>query len=129
MLLLAGCKQPGTIVIDVDLPSTCDTPDNVGIYLVQDFTCDGCDCGECFGECNADNCVQVCGGELCDAADLAAGIDFDPPRPGLFAVIYEYFENDALGTPRLSATACEQIVLDADGTASSELSPAAVCCP
>jgi hypothetical protein len=127
LLLLIGCKERGTLSLDLDVPATCEPWDRVQVYLVRAATCD-CVCDECLAACDAaDTCTLGCPPEGCPASALDDGLAVAPPASGFYAVVYQFLSaGDGL---RVHATACQEVEVMADGTASMTYQVAAHCCP
>jgi hypothetical protein len=116
-----GCKSPGTISVAFDFDDSCvgrAEADQARVYLVRNGACETCACGDCFDACTGDaTCAIACDGGFC-APDELAGLEIEPPAPGAWALVVEYYVRDSDGAAQLGASACALIELDEDGTES-----------
>lgn len=125
-----GCKSQGTGTVDIDF-GTCtgrDMATEVRVYLIAGGTCAGCECGGCFDLCNQGNCTLVCEGGNCSVAEVESGLSFEPPEPGLYAVLFDYSYPGPDGVALLGASACAEVVVDADGTDDFSVTAQTACC-
>jgi hypothetical protein len=131
-LCLLGCRERGTITVDLDLAAgTCtDSATHVSLDLVRNGSCAECMCDEC--ECTNDNnrsCTQACPDGLCAIADLDDGVSLDPSEPGRYMAIIKVFERSGVVANRL-AIYCGEFDVMADGTENVTIAPMEVCgCP
>ena len=128
-LVLLACKDPGTAAIDIQFGQCTgrDAATNVRVYLIADATCASCQCGNCFDACATDNCTIACDGNDCSTDALEAGLTLDPPGSGLYATIFEYTYQQG-NVRRIGASACAELVLDADGTKDLMFEAETACC-
>ena len=129
-LSTAGCKSRGIALVEIEFCDDCDgrnAATDVRIYTLAGATCASCECGGCFSQCNVDNCTIACDDGFCAVDDLD-DLTIEPPGSGLYAIIFEYSYVDGDGIRRLGATACAEIVLDADGTTDYKYFADTACC-
>jgi len=121
VLALAACKQQGTITLDLNA-QTCSAADSLEVYFVKGTGCGTCGCGGC-DVCASGACKNVC--VNCSPADLTTGLPLDPaPGPGTYAVLV-----NEVSAGHVSAVACvDGVEIDADGTASRQVTLDAKCC-
>lgn len=125
---LAGCKDRGARTFELDIPAECGAPELVEVFLVRDARCDDCRCDECARLCQGSLCQLGCPDGPCPIDTLDDGLSLRPEEPGEYAVIYRFSALDD-GQLRVVATACADLIADADGTASSRDVLTADCCP
>lgn len=113
----ASCKDPGTLVVDVELPGACASATQVVAYAIPDAACGEVACGKYADACDA-GCTLVCG----EGCPLEA-LDVRPP-PGRYALVIDYYDDAGLAV----ATACAQLTVDADGTSDATVAAEAACC-
>jgi len=132
LLSTVACKSKGTTTIDIEFGECAGRDDAtlVRVYLIEGASCAGCDCsGGCFDQCGPDNCTVACDGEFCDVAEIESGLSLPEVSAGLHAVVFEYsYIDPATGLARVGATACAELVLDADGVNDSTQSADTDCC-
>ncbi len=122
LVAVVGCASPGTITVSIDIDPTCRSYTYSVIYASSDLSCAECHCGSCFDLCDNATCYLACGNGICDADELDAGLQLDPP-PGRHALIIELWDdNDVV------AQACQDVTVDADGTSSRTLEAVATTC-
>jgi hypothetical protein len=132
LVLLVACKSRGEADLKIEFPqdATCTPFDGteVSAYILSNAaSCDTCQCGACFDACHAENCVSVCD-DGCPVADLERGISIQPQGGGLYTVIFDFSIIDAQGIRHLVASACAEVVVEDDGTATKSAVAAGVCC-
>src|SRR5262249_61532547 len=111
-----------------DAPCTPFDGTEVSAYILANAaSCDSCQCGACFDACHADNCVSACDGG-CPVDELQHGIAIQPPRGGLYTVIFDFSIVDVQGVRHLVASACAEVVVEDDGTSDKTAVAAGVCC-
>jgi hypothetical protein len=124
----SGCKERGTLALDLEFPATCEEATHVSVHLARNVTCADCRCEDCLVRlCGAGNCTPVCQGAQCSIEDFERGIEADPPEAGLYAVIYLLLRPRGGGFEAV-ASACADVEVDSDGTESSEQSVTGTCC-
>lgn len=126
--LLAGCKDRGARTFELDIPAECGAAELVEVFLVRDAACGDCACDDCARLCQGERCQLGCPDGPCPIEALDDGLAIRPEEPGEYAVIYR-FSAITGGQLRVVATACADVVADADGTASSFEPLTAGCCP
>src|SRR5262249_59963558 len=120
-----GCVPRGRARVPVEFegggcPSGSDW---VNVFLLPDVRCDACRCaGGC--DCNPTSCTPACTG--CDLSKLAQGIAIQPPRPGPYAVVFEFTPH---GGGPVTALACANVTVDNDGTEDKSVVASGMCCP
>ena len=127
---LAACKERGTIAIDLTLPPTCvraSEATQVRMQVVKGGSCMACTACNC--PCPGTACITGldCQDQPWCSLDDAKrdGIEFDPPSPGSYALSYTFY--DALGVK--VGLVCADVVVESDGTTSSNAATTSVCCP
>lgn len=125
--VIAACKQPGTVAIDIDGLGACTAATRVQVYLIAGATC-ACTCGECVASCRPETCTVGCPPEGCPISSLDDGLAVTPPAGGQYAVLYQ-LRDDTGPVPVVVATACTVITVDDDGTGDQSFTAAATCCP
>jgi hypothetical protein len=133
LLMLAGCKDRGTIRIDLSTSCPSGTVTAVRFQVVRNGSCGTCTCSTCACENTPEQqCLTdiPCSGAGCSIEEAQAdGIVFDPPAAGRYALTYELLDGSQGPTARPVAVFCTVVDVDADGTASDEVMPAPTCCP
>ena len=124
----AGCKDRGARTFELDIPAECGAAELVEVFLVRDATCGDCACDDCARLCQGERCQIGCPDGPCPIESLDDGLSVRPDEPGEYAVIYR-FSTAASGQLRVVATACADLIADADGTSSTREVLAADCCP
>lgn len=125
--LLVACRQAGTIEVSLG-GSTCIAESGasyVAVKLILDGECGGCACEIACPVC-AEGCVTIC--ERQGECSIDDPIELDPPEPGSYAVVVEYFTVDDVRT----AAVCFRLEVDVDGRESrSQVIEAddTACCP
>jgi hypothetical protein len=131
-LLLVGCKERGTIHIDLSQPCPNGNVTAVRFQAVKNGTCDACTCSTCSCVSSADQQCLIdvpCDGAGCPIEEARAnGIDFDPPSAGRYALTYELVDASQGPAALPVAVFCTVVEVDADGTASTRSMPAPACC-
>jgi hypothetical protein len=127
-LALAGCKDRGARTFELDIPAECGAAELVEVFLVRDATCGDCVCDDCARLCQGERCELGCPDGPCPIDALDDGLAITPDQPGEYAAIYRFSADDG-GQLRVVATACADVVADADGTQSSRAVLTADCCP
>jgi len=130
ILMLVACREAGTIeIVPGDVFSECRMAASVSARLVFGERCNQCGCTTTCPVCEAGpDCVDTCGPDTCRVpiAEIDDGRVLEPSKPGAYAVVYEYY--DELGD--LSAMLCAEVIVEADGTASSRIDAMKTeCCP
>jgi len=132
LALLVACKSRGEADLTIEFPAdaTCTPFDGteVSAYLLANAaSCDTCQCGACFDACHAENCASACD-DGCPVDQLRTGISIQPPAGGLYTVIFDFSVVDAQGIRHLVASACAEVVVEDDGTATKSAVATGVCC-
>lgn len=128
LAILAGCKDRGARTFELDIPAECGAAELVEVFLVRDASCGDCRCDDCARLCQGERCQLGCPDGPCPIDTLDDGLSVRPREPGEYAVIYR-FSSPVDGQLRVVATACADVVADADGTRSSRDVLTAECCP
>ncbi len=130
LVVLAGaCKERGVIDLDLSFPSECDEATHVSVYLIRGARCDECRCGQCLDSCRDDNCTIGCDGGYCTVDQLEEGISVVPDRAGSYAVVYQLVAIAGEDIEEVALLCGDDVQLDKDGTASSEVELEGSCCP
>lgn len=129
MLMAHGCKSRGTVGITLDVPPACEGANRVRPYLLRGVACSECACGDCVAACRADNCSVGCVDASCPIDSLDDGLAIEPPGAGVYAAVLQLYERGTDGVDHLIASVCQDVEIQADGTASKAFDVSAQCCP
>ena len=127
LALLSGCKDKGTITIDLSGAEACGA-ERVRFQAVKNGTC-SCTCGGCACETMGNQvCIQdVCAGSGCTLDEARNGaLEFEPPSEGLYALTYQFLDG-AVPAATVSVV-CVIVEVQEDGTASSTMNTEPTCC-
>lgn len=138
LAVVAGCKEAGTAAVTVTHPDDCTINDETLVvthfvaFLLPDGRCSDCSCDGCgAGPCDAGACHQAaCASGSpppCPVADLDDGLTIGSAEPGPYAIVLQFYAEDGRQSGPV-ALACDELLLERDGTADLSLMPAAGCC-
>lgn len=117
VMLMLGCRSPGTISVDFTLSATseaCGTPPaqpRLIVYAEPRTFCSSCTCGECLGVEDDD---EICGSAEEDC-EIGSPLDLEP---GHWAVVMSLWQQTGELGIALVASQCIDVDVDVDGVAS-----------
>lgn len=130
LIAVSGCRERGTFEVDVGTRlETCESEfASVRAELIADRSCDLCQCGmpAACPACEGSGCIRACEGTACPIDEAReGGIEFEPPAPGPYAVMYRFLDTQG----QVIAVVCTEVVVEEDGTQSATVeADYAMCC-